>query len=723
MKRYAIICALLAVFGGASAQAASGTLPRRGDTAVDVQVDSILQENALYYSILTGIGITLSISDPIFGFDVDDINMNLITRSLRDKSGKQQVVFRLGGVVRSNNNVEMNLLDSKGLRLGRFFYGYRSGDLIFYDVDEQVIISGFIDSGGRFSLSDRRLPADRQLLASGRFIWCPGCPGFDFVWYDGRGLLVARGFIFFWPESSFPKGIDRIRTRWAIDAGNLDASTRTLVDAEYDLRKEATGSLNSNLFDRRPAAESFFLHPYDLLTPLPGLAWLPRVVDDTTLSISNDSDKEARITITARHYDGTLLRGDGITNPITYLFGPGLQTTALPSDYLRGFSDHDRRPLLPQGTLPVWMEITGDQIGLRVLYFDKNQIDLEGAAATRVASRQFILDSLRFVPGTQQDITMLNLSHNPASVQLQAYDSAGALLARADRFFVPARGFRSFILGDFPELFPGLDFSGVVALRAETKSGGTGLTTSVLQRGPGGSLEMVQDRRDTEGSEVLWSPFFVTGGTASGRWTSRVSLTEAAGQETSIRIEAYTPEGRALSAQERDLRPRGSLALEASELLGGQPESLVRGYLRISSSGKLLGSISFRYESLEGTAASALPLPANPALSHAFYQVVQGSTEQSKYYTGLVLLNPSDNTAQVTVTAVDGEGHETARTTFVVPPQSSRFSLLDELFGGGFKQTGGSLRVVSSTPVFSYVLFGNSSGTVLSAIPAFTSGQ
>lgn len=432
------------------------------------QLGIVLQENALFFSTLTSIALTLSIADPIFDFHVENINLNLITRHARDAAGKQMVICRLAGVVRSNNNVEIDVLDSEGRQVGRMFYGFRSGDLLFYDAMNQLILRGLLDGTGRFSLSDLRLDSDECVIASGRFHWYEDAPGFEFFWYDGRSELLSRGFIFFFLDGTYADGIDRVRARWMGQDGVYGNHILTEIEAEYDLRREATGAVNSNLFDSRKTAASFFQHPYDLLPRPAGLAWLPRVTNSTWISIANNSGQEARVTLTARRFDGSLFLGTGMQNPVTFRFDVGQQYAAPPADYFQDYpAGTVPPPLLPAGDLPIWVEIACEQKEISVAQFEVKAEEGESLAASSTGRQQLLFDGLRSSAASQIELSILNPSYSAAYISLKASDAEGAILGNADRFYIPARGFRNFVLGAFPELFPGVDLNRIATLRVE----------------------------------------------------------------------------------------------------------------------------------------------------------------------------------------------------------------------------------------------------------------
>lgn len=112
-------------------------------------------------------------------------------------------------------------------------------------------------------------------------------------------------------------------------------------DAEYDLTGEVTGAINSTLFDLDRTTESFFANPYSLIPEPVGQSLIPRFSDETGIAVTNSSNRESSITYIARHFDGSLVAGDGIENPVTYRFAAGQQYAAFPCEIFRGQNEHD----------------------------------------------------------------------------------------------------------------------------------------------------------------------------------------------------------------------------------------------------------------------------------------------------------------------------------------------------------------------------------------------
>ncbi len=87
-------------------------------------------------------------------------------------------------------------------------------------------------------------------------------------------------------------------------------------------------------------------------------------------------------------------------------------------------------------------------------------------------------------------------------------------------------------------------------------------------------------------------------------------------------------------------------------------------------------------------------------------------------FTGLAILNAESQATSVTVRAFDANGNQSAETQFELAAGSRVVAMLNEesFFGAGFSQVNGHLQVISTTPVVTFVLFGDFNSQFLSAI-------
>src|SRR5262245_986405 len=332
-----MLTALIGGWGTASHSAESR--PVRLEKHTSEAFDQILRENALFFNLLVTFSFTLAVAEPEWGVDVNNININLITRAIRDARGHQFVRVRVAGVVRKNHNVELDLLNDGGALVGKAFFGYSSGQITFFDRAHQAIINGFIDSRGDFFLDDLRLPNGKRALSNGFVDPCFNCSYLSYGWWDALDFQIGAGRIYptFLTDT-------RMRLFWTFDRGHLNENQPAFGEAEYDLMGETTGAINSVLFDTARTAESFFANPYGLVPEPAGQSLIPRFDDASGIAVTNFASRDAEITYIARRFDGSLVSGNGIQNPITYRFAAGQQFVAFPHEIFR-LNSQDRRPI------------------------------------------------------------------------------------------------------------------------------------------------------------------------------------------------------------------------------------------------------------------------------------------------------------------------------------------------------------------------------------------
>ena len=128
----------------------------------------------------------------------------------------------------------------------------------------------------------------------------------------------------------------------------------------------------------------------------------------------------------------------------------------------------------------------------------------------------------------------------------------------------------------------------------------------------------------------------------------------------------------------------------------------------------MLGNISFTGN--HGAFASTLPLLGRGHQNTVFLHVAQSET--LKVFTGLAILNPTQEPASVTVRVFDQSGMQAGVRQLSIQPGRRFVDLLNSasLFGPDFQQVRGHFQVESSIPVVSFALFGDSGLNFLSAI-------
>ena len=129
---------------------------------------------------------------------------------------------------------------------------------------------------------------------------------------------------------------------------------------------------------------------------------------------------------------------------------------------------------------------------------------------------------------------------------------------------------------------------------------------------------------------------------------------------------------------------------------------------------RVIGSV--RFDLRGGKVRSSLPLVELGQTETLYLQVAQSGLLEM--FTGFAILNPGEETSRVTIQAFDEEGVKTVETEFDLAPGERTVGLLDEqdFFGPQFSQVNGHVKLLSSHPVVTLALFGDTSQGFLSVI-------
>jgi len=687
------------------------------------EFDQILRENALFFDMLVSFSFTASVADPAWGCDVKNINVNLITRAVRDPQGNQIVRVRVAGVVRSNNNVELNVLDENGVLVGQGFFGYGSGQLEFYDQNGRTIITGYIDAAGNFFLYDQRLPEGNRDLAQGFVDPCFYCGALEYGWYDGPGAQVGGGLIF---PSFYIGDPGRVRMDWTFDLGYLSPGQPAYGDAEYQLEREATGAINSVLFDTPRTAQSFFENPYGLVPEPAGQAMLPRVTDSTGIAVTNPTAGEIEVTYVARHCNGALVAGDGIENPVTYRFDPGRQLAAFPAEIFRGFSESDRRPIFENSEIG-WVEIFSYDGDVQAVFLegDPQASALDGNVGTRGGDSTLLFPDLRIGAGESTAIELLNLSFDDVMVRLQLLNRAGSVLREEPEEFIAGYGTRNFKLDPGSGLLSGIDPAQIASLRVACNNDNSIKSSSCAKLiGLGtctdrfGSLATYYAVSSASAGGVLVGPQFAAGPAGSGYWSTSVQVAKLDGGAASVYLDIYDGRGNLLQTLQEAVAASGQAGFVIDGTVSPWRDKLVTGYVRLrSDSGNIAGDVSITWSDGGGSLYSSYPLSNFLYSDFRFNQVAQGWSDRIEFYTGVALMNDLEQRVEVLVEVFAPDGVLDRSATVPLEAYQHYSALLSQVLNDpGYARLDGYMQVRATDPISAIILYGDSTNRFLSSV-------
>ena len=707
-----------------STKAVQRTGPPRVEYHAQAEFDQILRENALFFNMLASFSFTAGVAEPAWGCDVDDININLITRAVRDPQGRQIVRARVAGVVRSNNNVELNVLDENGNLVGQGFYGYDSGQLTFYDWNGRTIITGYIDSAGNFFLYDQRLPEGKQDLAQGFVDPCFYCGALEYGWYDGPGTQVGGGLMF---PTFFLEDSSRVRMDWSFEVGSLSPGQAAYGGAEYDLEDEATGAINSVLFDTPRTARSYFENPYSLVPEPTGLAVLPRVTNYTGIAVTNPGGGEIQVTCVARHYNGALVAGDGIENPVTYTFRAGLQMAAFPAEIFRGFSGSDPRPIFDEGEVG-WVEVFSYDGDVQAMFLegDIEAAALDGNVGGRGGDSAVMFPDLKIGAGESTEIELLNLSFDDVMVCLQLLDSAGRVLREEPEEFVAGYGIRTFTLGPGSALFGGIDPSQVASLRVSCNNDNSVKSSSCARliglatcRDPFRSIATYYAASSASAGNSLVGSQFAAGPAGSGSWSTSVQIGKLDGGSASVYLDVFDRNGNLQRTLQQEVASDGQARFVIDGSDPAWRDHLTTGYVKArSDSGNIGGDVSVRWSDGSGSMYSSYPLSNSLHSEIRFNQVAQGRSDRIEFWTGIALLNDCDRRVIVLLEVYTPDGVLDRSATVPLEPHQQYSALLSQILNDpSYVRLDGYMRVRAADPISAIVLYGDSTSQFLSSVP------
>ncbi len=250
-------------------------------------------------------------------------------------------------------------------------------------------------------------------------------------------------------------------------------------------------------------------------------------------------------------------------------------------------------------------------------------------------------------------------------------------------------------------------------------------------RATGGVIGSAQIRYDSEAlssvnlllvsraSSRLYAPHLAR---VKGLYYSEVSLVNPGETEAVALLSAFGPDGAALASPVTARVPARGMLLLRDEELGLASSGPSDGWLLVRSTtgNPLLAGISIGHPT-DSHYESFLPLPAEGSREYTFGQVANGPVGGVDYWTGIAVLNPTAQSAQVTFRICKSNGDLNGNEVSVSLGAGKKYvGLLSGLPGIGTlsSQAGGYLSLQATEPVLAFQLFGDASGSFLSAVPA-----
>jgi YVTN family beta-propeller protein len=432
----------------------------------------------------------------------------------------------------------------------------------------------------------------------------------------------------------------------------------------------------------------------------------PRIISNSSLfsglAVGNPTKTDAAVTFTAYLPDGTLLSPSGAQNPTTLQIPAGGQAAKV-------FTD-----IFGAGNFNGWVQATSSTTGLTGFFLNGNNVltDLDGAGAVAPIA-QFVLPFASEDSAAQTEITIVNVNADAAAPTLTLYGFDGSVIA-TKTLTLPPHGL---LRQTLTLLFGAIDLSNAshVGVSSDRPLIGHELVANFAL--PGASV-----RRETaalSGQQPTTSttyvlPQFVTG----GGWLSLIGIVNASGVGQQITLTAYKDDGTVWNLPNNPKRisldGNASLRTTADQLFGFPSDSIQTGWLQVQSTLGYVGSyIGYGNTGTPSFAAVA----GTDALSASQYQVFSQVAQGVGFFTGLTLVNPGAQPANLQFYTIRPDGTTVGGSSFTVQPNQRLGGLFSDLLPSSLTQVGGWAFLRSSQPVIGAVLFGTTNGDALANVP------
>jgi len=432
----------------------------------------------------------------------------------------------------------------------------------------------------------------------------------------------------------------------------------------------------------------------------------PRVISTselyTGIAVGNPTSSEASVTFTAFQSDGTVLAGANVRNPVTV-------TVPAAGQYARLFHE-----IFGVGAINGWAQASSVTPGLTGFAINGNTslTDLDGAGSTTPAV-DVILPLAAEDAAVRTEVTILNVNSEPATATITLYSINGGNMATKD-VSLPPRGLTRQTLATL--LGPG-DFNGAshMRVRADRPVVAHEVVADFQMPGTGLRRETAALTGHAATSAITYIvPQFATG----GGWLSLLGVVNASGTAQDVTLTAYKEDGTLWQTGTNPKRVTlaGNAALRSTvgELFGFPDDVLNTGWIQVAATQGFLTAYSAYGNSLSPSFALVEATQRDQASRYAVYSHV---AEGSGFYTGLTVVNPGTETAEVEFYTLRADGTTVGRSTFSLGPNQKIARLFRELLPASLEQLGGWGFLRSSSPVVGAVLFGSSNGFALANVP------
>jgi len=408
----------------------------------------------------------------------------------------------------------------------------------------------------------------------------------------------------------------------------------------------------------------------------------------------NAGAQDAVVSFTAYGEDGAMAAA---SDPFGWFAG---EQGAYQSDWLLGL----------EGASDGWVKAESTKAGLLGFFLTQHfagraLTGLDGAAVWDTPAAEAVLPRVQASGRRATDVCLATPGDAAVQVTLTGVDGADVLAGGTET--IPPHGLYRF---DAAPRF-GQSWDGSLAVDA----GGSIVGNAIVRDGDV-AIAAVDLLPLAGAATTLFAPHAVL---FPGVYYTEVNLYNPDVVAVEVVISAFRADGSLITFVQITLPP-GQVVTLRDEALGLPAGENTDGWLKFDSQGgPILGCLTFGHP-VDGHYQSTLPLQAAPGADIYFAQVATGNVGGVAFFTGLAVVNPSKAAVDVTISVHDSYGTLLGQVTRTLAKWEKyvRLGHLIEGIGTLPPLSSGYLHVTATSPVFSFVLFGDEPLNFLSAVPA-----
>jgi hypothetical protein len=412
---------------------------------------------------------------------------------------------------------------------------------------------------------------------------------------------------------------------------------------------------------------------------------------------TNTSNRPITLSATARGYDAQLIAGSGVQNPAEVTVSAGGQIAKLATEIF-GAGMTDR---------PGWIELTASEPGVNGFFelFDNALSTLDGGSFPAAPAGRLVF------PHVDQDTVLYIVNMGDRATPTTAvllYDNNGVLAGSTTLSIGGKAGWS----GRIADLLPSVQtFDGYVVVDTHGSPFADSSETLVgMQSYQRGDSEIVLAQPAYELVQSGYAVHVAVG----GGYTTRLSLVNPAAIQQQLQLSLNG------TTMQRTISAYGRLDESLEQMFGiSSGAKLTTVALKVQTSDAPGVSGYVEITASDGLVRTTTPIVHEGRPRLMFSHIAQGGG----YFTGLALLNTEDAAATVTIEVQSSNGAILASKAVTLQAGERMIGLLNELFPNIQNQMGGSVRVVSTGPIYGLQIIGSidgRSGNFLSNIPAGT---